>query len=321
MEVRANYIAVGVFVLIVLFGLAGFAVWLGATSLTREIDRYLIFFTGSVTGIQPGSTVRLRGIPVGQVSDVRLDPANIDRVQVTVDIASGTPIVEGSVAVLEIAGLTGGVYVLISGGRQGNPPIEPAVEGELPVIPSRPSTLEAVFENLPRTLENANQLIEDINAVFSPENVQRFESILVGVDNLTTALGAQDLDAAVLIERINSFVGNADGLTSELRVDLARLSDSLDVALDAITLEASSVSTDFNQLSGSISAAARTADTVLQENREAIREFANLGLPEFTLMVAEIRALAESVTRVINRLERDPAQFIFGDTDQGVRLD
>ena len=74
METKASYVAVGSFVLVVAAGLIVFVTWLGKVSIDREFDRYLILFSDSVTGLQVGGAVRYRGVPVGTVSDIRLDP-------------------------------------------------------------------------------------------------------------------------------------------------------------------------------------------------------------------------------------------------------
>ena len=74
METRANHLAVGIFVLAVVAGLFGFVLWLGRSAGERDVARYAILFEGSVSGLATSSTVRYRGVPVGRVEDIRIDP-------------------------------------------------------------------------------------------------------------------------------------------------------------------------------------------------------------------------------------------------------
>ena len=89
METRAHYVAVGAFVLAVI--VLGFvaALSLGRIEFAQELSRYYIFFKGSVTGLSKGSLVQYNGITVGRVVDVRVDPDDLEKIQVTVEIDKG----------------------------------------------------------------------------------------------------------------------------------------------------------------------------------------------------------------------------------------
>ena len=86
METRAHYVAVGAFVLAVI--VLGFVavLSLGRVEFAQELKRYYIFFKGSVTGLSKGSLVQYNGITVGRVVDVRVDPDDLEKIQVTVEI-------------------------------------------------------------------------------------------------------------------------------------------------------------------------------------------------------------------------------------------
>ena len=121
MEIRASYLLVGAVVLALVAGLAAFSVWLVKADIDREGDLYQIAFAGSVTGLQQGSQVRYRGVPVGRVADIRIDPEHVESVLVTVEIERGTPIRQDTVASLEMQGITGIAFVQLRGGTQDEP--------------------------------------------------------------------------------------------------------------------------------------------------------------------------------------------------------
>ena len=91
METRASYILVGYFVLGLIAAAFAFVVWLSSIQFEEVPKRYLIYFEGSVTGLEVASPVRYRGVPVGSVTDIRIDPENIERIRVTVEISADYP--------------------------------------------------------------------------------------------------------------------------------------------------------------------------------------------------------------------------------------
>src|SRR5271166_3632323 len=86
METRAHYVAVGTFVLAVIFLSFVAVLWLGRAEFGQQAKRFYIFFSGSVAGLNKGSQVQYNGIPVGRVVDIRVDPSNLEQLQVTVEI-------------------------------------------------------------------------------------------------------------------------------------------------------------------------------------------------------------------------------------------
>ncbi len=321
METRASYVAVGSFVLAVVFGLVVFAIWLGKVSIDRQFDTYLIYFSGPVTGLQVGSPVRYRGIPVGTVTDVRIDPDNVEQVRVMVDVTPGTPIVVSNVATLAIQGITGASFVQISEGMQGDPLLEPAPGQDHPVIPSQPSSLAELLENFPLLLASATRLADSATQFLSEENLDSLTRILSNVDALTQTLSDRSGEISSAVERLESLAVIVDGIVSEARVDLARLSDRVDSTLRTVDTELGLTAIEIRELADSATATSNQLTAFIRENRPGIREFTNVGINEFTLMVQELRTLATNLSRVAVRIENDPAQFLFGSSDQGVRLE
>src|SRR5258708_37311841 len=91
METRASYLIVGTFMLALIAGAIGFAMWITRANLRENNVLYYIYFTGSVAGLQNGSTVQLPGGPAGKVGDSSNDQGNIELIQVTVSITLRSP--------------------------------------------------------------------------------------------------------------------------------------------------------------------------------------------------------------------------------------
>ena len=125
METRASYFLVGLFVLVLAVGTVGFIIWLAGFDRESDTMRYRIIVDGSVTGLTEGSVVRYSGVPVGQVQSIALDPKVPGQVDVVIDVKPDTPVRTDTKVTLELQGLAGGLYVLMSGGTEGAPMLRP----------------------------------------------------------------------------------------------------------------------------------------------------------------------------------------------------
>src|SRR3546814_14998593 len=96
METRANYIMVGCFVLLLVFGLLGFVLWLAKFQFEAEFARYDIVFESTVIGLRVGSPVRYRGVRVGEVTSVDLDPVRPHAIRVHHEVQTRRPVVADS---------------------------------------------------------------------------------------------------------------------------------------------------------------------------------------------------------------------------------
>src|ERR1700691_1102890 len=84
METRANYVAVGAFVLVLLAGAAGVLLWLVGNQFSTIVAYYEISFTGSVSGLDKDSQVRYNGVPIGKVTEIDIDQVNPNHIRVVV---------------------------------------------------------------------------------------------------------------------------------------------------------------------------------------------------------------------------------------------
>src|ERR1041384_4450389 len=113
MEREANYTAVGAFVILIATMAGLFAYWYAGSGDARDYVRYEVYFEGSVSGLNRGSTVRYLGVEVGRVAAIRIDKRAADRVQVIADIDSHPPTPETPRPSLSMRGVTGLLYIAL----------------------------------------------------------------------------------------------------------------------------------------------------------------------------------------------------------------
>src|SRR5580658_3807640 len=136
METRANYVAVGAFVLILLAGSFVAMIWLLRVQFRTEYSYFETHFEGPVTGLGKGAPARLNGIEVGRVQEIEFDPDDPKLVVVILQLRAALVIHSDAVASLETQGLTGVSYVEITGGTKESPPLEAKEGRRYPIIAS-----------------------------------------------------------------------------------------------------------------------------------------------------------------------------------------
>jgi phospholipid/cholesterol/gamma-HCH transport system substrate-binding protein len=289
METKANYVAVGAFVLAGVFGLVIALLWFAGAQYREEYAYYRTYFTGPVTGLGKGTTVRYNGIDVGRVSQLDFDPDNPKRVIVTMQVRPSLPIHNDSVASIASVGLAGGSYVEIDGGSKNAPVLTPGPEGEIPVIRAKPSTLEELEESAPMLAGKLNSIADKLNDLLNDKNRRALAETFEHLRSLTADLDQRRPD----IDRtLRNLAQASDSLNGDLG-DLHRVLGHADQTVQHIDLAAQGI----NHVAGDL-------DT----------QVTGAQLGQF---VSQSKALVQSLTALSNKLDREPTQLIFGDRRKG----
>jgi len=155
----------GVFLLVgLVLILGGFALVAGI-HLFKRYDTYKIRFRETVSGLSPGAAVKLRGVDVGRVEDIKIDPDDIEVVEVKIRVRHGTPILEGAWAQLVTSGITGVKFVDIQGAKKGAARMEAGS-----YIPSKRSTLSAITGRAETIAFKLEKLLNNALLATTPEH-------------------------------------------------------------------------------------------------------------------------------------------------------
>ena len=101
METRARHLAVGAFVMVLVICGGLFAVWVAKFSGQVDFMPYYTRFSGSVSQMRTDTVVLFGGIPVGRVTDVRIDPVNSELARVDFVVREGT-VLDGVGGIFEV---------------------------------------------------------------------------------------------------------------------------------------------------------------------------------------------------------------------------
>jgi phospholipid/cholesterol/gamma-HCH transport system substrate-binding protein len=312
METRAHYVAVGTFVLAVIFLAFVAILWLGSTEFGQQAKRYYIFFRGSVAGLNKGSQVQYNGIPVGRVVDIRVDPANLEQIQVMVEIdTSIVDIKSDARAFLDANILNGIATIQIRGGTREASDLAPAPGHKYPVIKAGRSELEEVKASLPELVADIKAAAHGINALLDEQNRQAVSDTLRNVQTITSALVEPS-------KEVNEVVDNANKAVVELRTFFQNLDQSY-TEKGGLKDQLSQTLGDADRLAKNLNEASRQLQLVLQENRPSIRSFTQSTLTQVSDLVTDLQRFVAGATRFVSDLERNPSGLLFGERREGYR--
>jgi phospholipid/cholesterol/gamma-HCH transport system substrate-binding protein len=314
LEPKPNYILVGAFVVILSAVVIVGVLWLGKTDYRGVYDRYEAYMRESVAGLSVNSTVKYRGVDVGRVKDISLNPDNPEEVKLTLDIAHGTPIKTDTIAVLETQGLTGLATINLTGGSRDAPPLE-ALEGqEYPVIKTGPSLFFRLDEAISRLLseKGLSKLLADLDLAakgaadaLDEENRAALKQTIKDLSEVVQSVAAHK---AQIEDSLNGAARSADNLVKVT----ASLNEQVPVLLARINKSAAAL----GAMTEDLAQTSQAVRTVVKESRPELQQFMGQTLPETGLLVSELRRLATTLTRVARDLEREPNSLVFGRTPQ-----
>jgi phospholipid/cholesterol/gamma-HCH transport system substrate-binding protein len=285
METRANYVAVGAFVMACIIGLVITILWLAGVQYAQEYEYYQTYFKGPVTGLGKGTTVRYNGIEVGRIAELAFDPNDPQRVIVTMQLQPNLNIREDSLASIETQGLTGGTYVEIDGGTVNSPRLVAKPGETYPVIKAKASTLMELEESAPKLIAKLNEAGDRVNRLLSDQNERAISQILANLNETTGVIAHRS-------GNIDSVLRNADNTMRNL--------NDASQKIGPLVADANVDLNKFGKL-------ATDADDLVKG--PAAGEVAGL--------VADMRKLVDSLTRLSDELNREPTKLLFGDRRKG----
>lgn len=255
MAKRQEEIKVGVVVVLAAILFVIVLVFVGGVNFFRKPKAMYTTYFKFAGGLEPGSVVRFGGLKVGTVESAEIDPSDSTRIRLELQVAAGTPVRTDSVARISTLGFLGENYVEVSPGSRAAPLLPAGGE-----IPSREIVqLADVFNNVNNVTVNANKLVNDLddkflvlanntnqlvnnlNSFFNPQNQQHLEAFIANADemlaesrprvkatltNLQTSsakLGPTIDKADTTMGRVNALTGNLNKVVVENRQDVRQV--------------------------------------------------------------------------------------------------
>lgn len=261
---RSQKIRLGIFLIVSIFILlSGIAIITGSKLLKKSVTYYIRYQELSLTGLEIGSAVRYRGIRIGRIEDIYIDPDDITSIIVEITADPKTPIKEDTEAIVTyISFATGLKMIELQGGTNESNRLSPnsfikagqsmvdALTGQAEVITEK---LELILNNLAKFTEAGRreqffQLIETTNKTLASlqqilelnqaslnHTIQNIESITTNLDTfmVNASLVAGDIQEITRSQNLKTTVENVKKITSELeQANLSELIAKLTAAVE-----------------------------------------------------------------------------------------
>jgi phospholipid/cholesterol/gamma-HCH transport system substrate-binding protein len=305
METKVNQTVVGLFVLGL--GAAGIAavLWLGSGRLSqKQYGTYLAYFTESVSGLNLHAPVKSRGVAVGSVREISLDPSNPERVRLVLEVEQGTPVKEDTVAILGVQGLTGLAYVELSGGTRDSPTLRPAPGDAHPVIRTGPSLMRRLDTAGTTLLADLDESTRRINDVLDPSTRATLRAAIADLRQVTRAVARRSAELEAMMASAAVVARNG----AEASADLPLLVRRVERSAAAVERMADSMALAGTSARSALDGVGRAASGT----SAAVQRLEDETLPEVGRLVTELQALTASLGRVSADLERNPAILLQG---------
>ena len=284
MENRSHALIAGLFMLF--FGISAVVAlkWFGGEQ--EASNEYLVLTTKNVTGLNVQAKVRYRGVNVGKVEAIELDPNDVRNTLIRIRIKKTIPVTMGTTAKLGYQGVTGLAHVLLEDTGKDASPVQAGSEG-LATIQMQDSLVAELSDVGGETLRNARDFLASANQLLSPENRQVITRTLSNLEDTTAhakviSSQLQQLLTPENIRLINSTLARVEEtavqstpLVSEARALLVRLqsvSGKLEKILgDSETGGVSALIPRVNELSAELSTNSRQLGRVLQMLEDSLQ--------------------------------------------------
>lgn len=303
MESRAHALAAGLF--IVMMSLCvGAAMWYLSGSSERGRD-YVLATTSAVGGLNPQAQVRYRGIRVGKVQDISINPSDPREILVRVNIPERYPVTMATRARLSFLGVTGLALIDIEDDGSDATPLPPGADGAAR-IPLRGSQFDALGTQAVDTMQVLRNVLLRLNALLDERNVERISATLANLQSATGHLDATLAGAPAVVRQAQDLFERSRNLLSQQNTDrISRIlahaeatsSQSAPLAEDLRALLAS-----MKQLSDRLDALALTAGPQVTDDT----------LPRLQSLIDEAQKNSRQLGRVLGELESSPQMLLLG---------
>ena len=312
MAVEKSYARLGFFIVVTLVVLLGTAVFFIQRLKRRPAMGMVTYTTENVFGLDVSSPVRLRGVPVGRVTNIRVDPRgtiveidfevfldrlntiglDVRRLKTINDIGGVFPNLR---AQLMGNPITGEAYLLLDHPQNPSPTMELGFTPNRPYVPSVPSPFGMLQNRLPALLDQADATLQTLREIVArmPDSLNRSDRFFTNAerimrDSQLPALSADSRNffatTSAQIERIRSDMDGVIGTEGAL----IKFSEEARAAIKAADLPAAT------------QAAREAAD-----NSRLASEDLRRSLPAIQESLEELREL----TRM---LEEQPESVVYG---------
>jgi len=303
MAIEKSYTRLGLFIVVVLVVVLATAVLFIQRMRSRAAISMVTYTTENVSGLNVSSSVRYRGVPVGSVTDLRVDPQgnsveidfevflnrlttigfNVSRIQKLADIRGVFPHLRAQIIANPV---TGEAYVLLDVPRNAPPPMALGFIPSQLYVPSMPSMRATVQDRLPEFLDRAEATLQTVREIVTriPDSLDRSDQFFTNVEHIV-----QESKLPALSADSRKFFTTTSAQMQQMRSEMDGL-----IGTDGTLVK--------------FSEEARTASQAARESADSTR----LAADDLRRSLPAIRDSLEQLQEVGRLLEEQPESVVYG---------
>lgn len=297
-------------------------VWVGMSGYLEKGNMAVMYFNESVQGLDQDSTVKYRGVPVGNVESIGVAPDG-KLIEVTVKIRKGEMPSEPVSAELKSVGITGIMFIELDLASVKPGAIQ-EFDFEPPhtVIPTRLSGISMIFQSVESMFNRFQEM--DIEGV-----IMKIQRDLDSIDRLinntdTKAISSSFVESLERLNRIldpekwDAILESVENVGPEIELAVTDARKMFNRAEDAVDRLEIILSSNEENLAGAMAAlkeAMENAQSMLQHGESLVSgtdtKFGHL--QQHLLFSAQnMEQATENLNRLLEILAQDPAQILLG---------
>ena len=237
MAVEKSYARLGLFLVVVLVVVLATALLFVQRWRSRAVIELVTYTNDNVSGLEVSSPVRFRGVSLGRVSEVRVDPRDViveidfelfpdrlntigisaERIGQMQDFLGAAPKLRASMVSNPV---TGEAYLLLDVPENPPAPMTLAFTPDRPYVPWVPTTRATVQDRLPAILERAEATLQTVTEIVSrvPESLDRSNRFFTNVERIF-----QESELPALSADSRKFFSTTSGQIDKIATDLERV--------------------------------------------------------------------------------------------------
>jgi len=238
----------------------------------------------SVFGLSADASVKYRGVEVGTVKHIGLNPKNSEEVELLLKIKHEIPIKVDTTATLKSFGITGLAFIELTGSSK-DAPLLIKTEDKIPVIPASPSTFAQIDESLRYLAAKSALALDKFDRLLSEKNLQNLKDILS--------------ETKMLAKNVRG-----------------RLQGFQDIVDNSVAME-KRITVAFEKVAAASVSVKKMADSLEKNYTDVDRNMSwdvRQSLESFNQLLYELNILAGDTQRTVLAIEASPSDLLFKHT-------
>lgn len=296
-EGRVNYLIVGIFVIL---GILLFSIVLYIFShigKSSKYTEYLIVTSQSVQGLKPSASIYYKGVQIGKVKNMEIDPENQKLIRIRVLIDKKLNINKGISATLGVQGITGIAYLLLTEDPKAKVTFDK--KEKLKIIPMKESDLQRLVSALPETIYNTNKLLENINQILNKLEFERVNRVLAKLEKNSDELSQVLKESQLTVKEAFYLINQAKEKLYQIDIE----------EFNNLTHDSRKLVTQYTTVAEELEKEIKKLDELFSKSSKILNTTDAELLPQILKTVKEIERTSQNISELSKKLKEKLTLF------------